>query len=165
MPQRHLFLTLPLLALLLFFTPRAQAQSVVGGPNLNFGTATAGTPWSTTIYFAGSCNGQYSNGFGGGSYPPGISPTGTQAGSVVTFSGTLTTPGTYTWSDYLFVPLYACGNYTYNYNLTLTVQPPLTITTTTLPGTPAVTVYSTTLSSTAGTPDYTFSLSSDPLHT
>ena len=166
MPQRTLlFFGLPLLAFLLSFTRPAQAQSVVGGSSINLGTATAGVPWTHTINYTGSCNGQYYNGFGGGTYPAGIDPVGTQVGygSVTTFSGTPTTPGTYNWNDYVYVPGYACGFYTYSYTLTLTVKAPLTITTTTLPGAPATNAYSTSLSASGGTPGYTFSLASGPL--
>ena len=106
MPKPPLFLALPLLALLLSFTRPAQAQYVVGGPNINLGTAIAGTPWTATINIGGSCNGQYANAYNGGNPPIGINPSGTQVGTVITFSGTPNTSGTYTWNADLFVPGY-----------------------------------------------------------
>ena len=165
MPKPRLFLALPILALLLSFTRPAQAQYVVGGPNINLGTATAGTPWTATINIGGSCNGQYANAYNGGNPPPGIVPNPTQVGTVITFSGTPAASGTYTWNADLFVPGYACGFHDYLYSLTLTVKQPVTITTTTLPGTPAGNAYSTSLSATGGTPGYAFSLTSGSLPT
>ena len=157
-PAHSLFFSLCLLLFLSFLVPVASAQYVVGGPTINFGSTMAGSSWSRSVTFAGSCNGQYWNSGSSGNVPPGVSAIGTTSGNTAVFSGTPTTPGTYTWTNYVYVPGYACGFTTYNYNVVLTVLQPVTITTASIPGATEGAGYSTTLSATGGTPGYTWSL-------
>lgn len=85
-PAHSLFFSLCLLLFLSFLVPVASAQYVVGGPTINFGSTMAGSSWSRSVTFAGSCNGQYWNSGSSGSVPPGVSAIGTTSGNTAVFS-------------------------------------------------------------------------------
>jgi hypothetical protein len=128
-----------------FAPPLAITTSLLPG-------AVSGSAYTTTLVGTGGAE-PYLWNLISGSFPPGLSLYG------ATIAGTPTTAGTFSFT----VQVNDSGTNVASQSMSLSVSPPLSITTTSLPGALATTAYSQSLAAAGGTPLYAWSLASGSL--